>query len=217
MLRPLVLLLLLANAAWFAWSQGHLQTWGLGPASQGEPHRLDGQLRPELLRIQRSEPQRSGQATGATPADSTACLSTPPLDEATAERLRPLLADWPGDSWTLGPAQASTRWIVYMGRYPNAEGLQRKRAELRHRGVNFETVSSPELAPGLSLGAFVTETEARQHLEALNTRGVRTAGVVQENVARGAVLRLAAADRLSPGALDPLRTALGSVTLRPCR
>ncbi|TFY97917.1 hypothetical protein [Ramlibacter rhizophilus] len=51
MLRPLVLLLILANAAWFAWAQGLLRPWGLGPVPQAEPQRLERQLRPELLRV----------------------------------------------------------------------------------------------------------------------------------------------------------------------
>jgi hypothetical protein len=34
MLRLFVLLLLLANAAFFAWSQGLLMAWGIGPPQQ---------------------------------------------------------------------------------------------------------------------------------------------------------------------------------------
>jgi hypothetical protein len=53
LLRPLVLLLLLANLAFFAWSQGHLRMLGFGPAQQAEPQRLTQQLRPQLLRVLR--------------------------------------------------------------------------------------------------------------------------------------------------------------------
>ncbi|MBL0421228.1 hypothetical protein JI739_12790 [Ramlibacter sp. AW1] len=52
MLRTFVLLLLLLNAAWFAWAQGLLRPWGLGPAEVSEPYRLEQQVRPELLRVQ---------------------------------------------------------------------------------------------------------------------------------------------------------------------
>lgn len=51
MLRMLVLLLLLANAGYFAWSHGTLAPYGFGPAVQTEPQRLAQQLRPEALRI----------------------------------------------------------------------------------------------------------------------------------------------------------------------
>lgn len=52
MLRPLVLFLLLANLAWFAWAQGLLAPLGFGPTPQREPQRLERQLRPELLRVE---------------------------------------------------------------------------------------------------------------------------------------------------------------------
>ena len=51
MLRLLVLLLLLANAAFFAWSQGLLLAWGVGPLQQSEPQRVQQQLQPQAVRV----------------------------------------------------------------------------------------------------------------------------------------------------------------------
>jgi hypothetical protein len=51
MLRLIVLLLLFANAAYFAWSQGVLAAWGLAPAQQSEPKRLAQQINPQAVRI----------------------------------------------------------------------------------------------------------------------------------------------------------------------
>ena len=51
MLRVLVLLLLLANAGYFAWSQGLLAAWGFAPEATGEPQRLRQQIKPEALRL----------------------------------------------------------------------------------------------------------------------------------------------------------------------
>ena len=51
MLRALVLVLLLANAAWWAWSQGWLPPSALPfptEAGQREPQRVAAQQRPEL-------------------------------------------------------------------------------------------------------------------------------------------------------------------------
>lgn len=62
LLRPFILLLLLLNAAWFAWAQGYLRPWGLGPAPQSEPQRLERQLRPELVRIEPVQPPRAAPA-----------------------------------------------------------------------------------------------------------------------------------------------------------
>ena len=65
MLRLLILLLLLANAAYFAWSHGALAKLGLAPAHQTEPERLLQQVQPELLLV---TPAASASAASTTPA-----------------------------------------------------------------------------------------------------------------------------------------------------
>ena len=51
MLRWLVLVLLLANAGYLAWSQHGLAGLGLAPATESEPERLRQQIEPAALRI----------------------------------------------------------------------------------------------------------------------------------------------------------------------
>ena len=53
MLRILLLVLVLANGLYFAWSQGALAAFGLLPAafSEREPQRLTQQVRPDALQI----------------------------------------------------------------------------------------------------------------------------------------------------------------------
>ncbi|MEJ7930327.1 SPOR domain-containing protein [Ramlibacter sp. AN1015] len=224
-MRVVVLLLLLANVAWFAWAQGLLRAWGAGPTPQSEPQRLERQLRPELLQVvPRREGVGSATAAGplrvahsAAPAATVSCLASDVLDADTAVRLGELLVHWPAGSWQLEDATEPPRWIVYMGRYASVEHLQRKRAELRQRGVPFEALASAALEPGLSLGGFASEAEARERLEALALRGVRTATVVQERAGRsGPALRLLAADAALQGRIEPLRAALAGHALRPC-
>lgn len=70
MLRLAVLLLVLANAGYFAWSQGLLAAWGFAPAATGEPQRLRQQIKPEALRILREEEVRR-LASEAPPAASS--------------------------------------------------------------------------------------------------------------------------------------------------
>ena len=55
MLRALVILLVLANLVYFAWTQGALSVIGAQPARfrESEPQRLQQQVRPELLQIQK--------------------------------------------------------------------------------------------------------------------------------------------------------------------
>ena len=65
MLRLVALLLLFANAAWFAWSQGLLLPWGFGPAQQAEPQRLAQQIRPESVRLLKPDEVRRIEAAAA--------------------------------------------------------------------------------------------------------------------------------------------------------
>ncbi len=51
MLRKFFLLLVLANSAYFAWSQGLLAALGFAPTRQIESQRLNQQIRPQELRV----------------------------------------------------------------------------------------------------------------------------------------------------------------------
>ena len=214
MLRLLVILLLLANGAYFAWAQGRLQPLGLTPAQQSEPQRVAQQIKPEAVRVLNADDLRKLD-TAARPAE---CLQAGPIDDTAAEPLRQALASWPSGSWTLEPVSEPGRWIVYMGKYPSLENVAKKKSELRQIGVTFEAVANPELEPGLSLGGYATQSEANQLLERLGVRGVHTARVVQERPdVKGQKLTLLAVNDDLRGRVDELRTALAGKTLRPCR
>ncbi len=73
MLRLLILLLLLANVAYFAWTQGALAKLGLAPTHQTEPERVQQQVHPELLLV-----------TPATSAPTTPVLSAAPAPAESA-------------------------------------------------------------------------------------------------------------------------------------
>lgn len=214
MLRLLVLVLLLANGAYFAWAQGQLQPLGLAPAQQSEPHRVTNQIKPEAVRVLSPEDVRKLE-TAARPAE---CLQAGPIDDTAVDPLRQALATWPSGSWVFEPVSEPGRWIVYMGKYPSPENVAKKKSELRQIGVTFEPVANPELEPGLSLGGYATQAEANQLLERLGVRGVHTARVVQERPElKGQTLTLPAVTDDLRGRIDELRTALGGRTLRPCR
>jgi hypothetical protein len=218
MLRLTVLLLLLANGVFFAWSQGLLLSWGIGPAQQAEPQRLRQQIHPELVRILPPDELRrlEQQVTqGPRPAE---CLASTALDEGQVGPLRTALETWPAGSWSLEAVAEPPRWILYMGKYAGVEQVARKRAELRQLGISFEAPASRELEPGLSLGSFGSERAAQQQLQSLVDRGVRTARVVLDRPEqRGQRLLLAAVDEALRARLAQLRPLLGNQTLRPCR
>lgn len=77
MLRLLVLILLLANGLYFAWSQGYLRDYGWEPAPQSEPQRLDQQVKPQVLRIlNATEAQRAQEQAAAASAQAAASAAT---------------------------------------------------------------------------------------------------------------------------------------------
>lgn len=175
MLRALILALLLANLGYFAWTQGWLGAWvSASPLGDRDPQRLDRQVAPETVVV-----LPPGTSTRAAPA-SVACIEAGPFDGNQIEAAEAALATLlPAGNWTRVVNTVPGTWIVYMGKYLDAETFQRKQAELRRIRVNFETVQQPpELASGLLLGRYDAEAAAEAALDQFNRRGVRTARVV---------------------------------------
>lgn len=230
MLRLIVILLLLANAAYYAWSHGHLVVLGLAPVPQTEPGRMTGQIKPEALRVVSNNEARiiEGTATAAlaqaqTPAapdaKPTECLQSAMLTDSVATAVRKATQGLPSGSWTMEQVSEPGRWIVYMGKYNDPEVLAKKKSELRQLGVANEPLLSAKLEPGISLGGFPSQASANEELNSLTKRGVRSAKVVQEIApTKGPVLRLSAVDEALRGQLEPVKSALGTTAaLRACK
>jgi hypothetical protein len=219
MLRFIVLALVFINAAYYAWSHGLLQAYGLAPVSQSEPQRLAQQIRPDALRVLSVPELSQADAATRTAARPPLCLQAGLFDEAQSAQLsRTLESTLPAGAWLLDTAIESARWIVYMGKYANAAELAKKRSELASLNLQFEPLINPELELGLSLGGFETQAQANVALAALSRRGVRTARVLQERAEqRGSLLRLPAVDDTLRSRLDDLKPALAGKLLSPCR
>lgn len=259
MLRTLVLLLLLFNGGYFAWSQGYLAGLGFAPSDGGEPQRLTQQIHPEAISLvgvneaRRLDVQPGGiavtasaasatpLATESAPGDATVaaataavgsvavpppqpppppktCLQAGVYDDSQALNLRRALeAVLPRDSWRFEPAVLPARWIIYMGKYENAEFVLKKRGELRYLNIPVEAPRNAALEPGLSLGGFETQGAANAGLAQLATRGVRTARVVQERAeGKGQLLRLPQADDVLRAQVERLKPALAGKSLQTC-
>lgn len=219
MLRFLVLLLVLLNAGYFAWSQGMLRAYGWAPAEQSEPQRLQQQIRPEAIRILPTDEARRAEQVALAPPKPPECLQAGLFDEAQTEAVRKVLETaLPAGAWSLETTVEPARWIVYMGKFPNAAALEKKRAELDKMKLKLQTLDNPELQLGLSLGRFETQAQAQTSLNALQRRGVRTARVVLERPEiRQSLLRIPAADEALRPRLEELKPVLGDKTLRSCR
>ncbi|MBS0294292.1 MAG: SPOR domain-containing protein [Proteobacteria bacterium] len=223
MLRLAVLVLLLANAGYYAWCHGQLQSLGLGPSSESEPQRLQQQIEPQNLHLLPSGEKgadtdaATARATGAATDAAHACLQAGLFDARQAEALRQAAARLPAGSWSLEAVQMTGRWMVYLGRLADEEAVARKRAELRALKVDYDRPGAA-LEPGLSLGRYSTEEGARRALDQLAAQGVRRARVVQERSdTAGYTLRLPAVSESQREQVEAsLRPALAGKALRPC-
>jgi hypothetical protein len=219
MLRFIVLLLILANGAYFAWAQGYLASIGLARAPQSEPQRLQAQIKPDAIRLlSPTEAKRVEALAAAPPPKPPECLQSALLDERQLGAVRSAAASLPAGSFSLQEATEPARWIVYMGKYANADAMAKKKAELRVINVTYEPLRNPALEIGFAIGGWPTQSQANDALANLATRGVRTAKVVQEFPERkGQIIKLSAVDDTLRPQLEGIKTAVGAGGLVACK
>ena len=80
------------------------------------------------------------------------CYQASGIEEKQAETIRRALAAGKLKSeWDLVASHQGGRWMVYMGKFPDTEFLDRKRGELRLMNIDFDRAGGG-FEPGLSLG-----------------------------------------------------------------
>ena len=218
MLRLLVLLLILANGAYYAWSEGLLRAYGFAPAQQREPQRVAQQIRPEAIQILSSLEAKRADSQVQSELVSKECLLAEPFDDAQIATLRPALdSALPAGAWQIDTVAVPARWIVYMGKFANVELMAKKRDELVAMRLAPQGLKNPTLEPGLSLGGFDSQTEATEELAKLSQRGIRTAKVILERPeGLQNQLKLPAVTPDIRNRLAALKPALAGRKLRSC-
>ena len=240
MLRLLVLILLLANGAYFAWSHDMLGSWGLGIAPQSEPQRLEQQIEPQRIQLLKSadavvQPKNSATASTSSAAaasirtaapslsadvkTASVCLQAGVFNDPQSTALRQaLLAKLPAGTWRLDASTLPARWIVYMGKYPDNKARDLKKSQLVKIKVSFEPLAEAALEPGISLGRHDNQEAANQALNQLFKQGVRTARVLQEQPGQtGFQLVLPAVDEALRAKLTAMQTQFAGKPLLPCK
>lgn len=217
MLRWLVVALLLANLAFWSWSEGWLRPLiGLGPTVQRESTRLAEQVQPDSVRVlsaaaasaalaAASAAQANQESMTAAQRAALKCLEAGPFPPAGLEAAEQVLAGaLPARGWIRVSRDVTAQFVVFIGPLAGRDAMQKKLAELNALRVGHEELRLPgERDPGLALSRHDTREAAQAALDALIKRGVRSARV--------AVLREAntewrlRVDNAAPAQADQLR------------
>lgn len=218
MLRLIVLVLLLANGVYFAWSHDYLKMYGFGPVAPNEPHRMEQQIKPEMIQLLSAGDLKKAEAQVQADLAPKECLQAGPFDDEQAASLRKALdAALPSGSWQIESVKEPARWIVYMGKYASADLQAKKRAELAGMGIKAEAVGTSELQPGLVLAAFESEAAAKAELAKMVPKGIRTAKVVQEREAGTAhQLKLPAVSEALKAKLQDIKPSMAGHSFKAC-
>jgi hypothetical protein len=166
-IRLFFFLLVLANLLFYAWTQGH---FGATDDSH-EPQRVAQQLNAEKLRI-----LRNAQAPAPTAKrDETSCRVVSGLNVADAETLKVAVEAAGGETNILPLAEPTLHLVVITGLAGKA-AADKKAAELTRFGVEGHRIVALEGdRHEIILGSFSTEIAAREFLQGLAKRGIRSA------------------------------------------
>ncbi|WP_431478004.1 SPOR domain-containing protein [Massilia eburnea] len=186
MLKLIFALLLVANAALFAYGEGYL---GQFSGNEHEPARLHRQQNVDKLQLISAGKAESAVAALAPPPPvprdepaTNACLEVGnfALDEARKfeNRLSPLELGDRQQRRNVAEQEVSS-FIVHIPPQASRAAAEKKADELRELGVtNFFILNdSSPLKWGISLGVFRTEAAAQAQLAALVKQGVQSARV----------------------------------------
>ena len=218
MLRIFVLVLILANGLYLVWSEGWLRAQGFAPAQQTEPQRLTQQIRPEAVRVLTADQYKKVQAQAQADLEPKQCLQAGPFDAAQVSALdQALAAALPPGGWQFESVVIPERWIIYMGKFPNADALEKKREELVAMKLVPQALTNRSLEIGLSLGGYDSQAKANVELGKLSQRGIRTARVLQEHPAGNATyVKLPAVSESMKQRLNDVKPALAGHAFQAC-
>jgi hypothetical protein len=213
MLRALLILLLAANLAFFAWTQGWLDTvTGLRAQGDREPERLQQQLHPERLTLV------SPQAAKAL--QTRACLELGPVEGNEALRGLQAQLDKAGVTpaeWQDIASEVAGVWAVATIKFPDKEFQARKEETYKRLKISYEYLSGPaDEMPSMVLSRHASEKAAAEQVEALSRRALKGLRVLPLQAPRSLhLLRFTQADGGLQARLAAIKNG-GSLNLKAC-
>jgi hypothetical protein len=235
MLKFFFWLLLLANAALFAYQRGYLES--LLP-SDHEPTRVANQFNADKIKLipapaanddapavpEPVAPPPAAPGSAAVPATAAVAAAMPPgcteignftADEAQRFSVRLASLDL-GERLSQHAVQETVTHIVYIPPQGDKDGADRKAGELRRLGIKdfFVIQDDSPLRWGISLGVFKQESAARAHLASLNQKGVHSARIGTRG--KLVAFQLRALDPKARNALEQIKTGFPKQQMREC-
>ncbi len=186
MLRAIVIVLLLGNLGFLAWTRGWLAPW-IEPPAHGDraPERLAAQVRPEAIGLLSSRAASAAisaaRAASMAAGEGEECLELGPFAAPQVVAAEALLAqaNIAAEQWARFERQRPAVWSVYLGPFEDADAQRARADELKRLNIAGEPVKAPpSLNPGLSLGRYESKEAAEAALPSWNQRGVRNARAV---------------------------------------
>ncbi len=192
-MRILFLLVVLANAVFFAVHQGY---FGKLIADGREPERIGNQQQPERIKPI-SQRQFDALSMSPLPADvqmvgssrvspdvlgaslqGKECIEFGGFANQDLKRFEALLPPLQlGERLTQRSAEEQTNWAVFIPPFKTRAEAEKKAEELHRLGLTdfFIILDESNFRFAISFGIFKTEESARSHLATLSKKGVRTA------------------------------------------
>ena len=214
-MRVLFFILVLANLVFFAWHSGYL---GSHDAPKGEGERLAQQYQADKIRI--LAPEEAKKLADAAKLRMLACVEWGTFPAAEADRAGEALAALGlGTRLTTRKVEETAGWWVFMPPQGNKANADKKADELKRLNIVdlFIVQDDGPNKFAISLGVFRTEDAAKNYLNGLNTKGVKTAQAGErETKVSKTVFRFSALDDAANTKLDAIKKDFPGHDTREC-
>jgi hypothetical protein len=164
MARTIFLILVVVNGIFYVWASNFLGNEDIGR----EPSRLKDQLQADRLTV----------AVRDAAAVASVCRRVGPLAQTDAERISTALAGRNGVRTVLHPVQEKSYWVMIP---PLADKVtaDKKAVELKRMGISdfFVVTEAGSYRNAIVLGSFSTEDTAKDLLDRMSKKGVRSARI----------------------------------------
>jgi hypothetical protein len=225
-MRVFLLLLILCNLAYFAWTQffsreGSAERHLVEQQINRDAIRLLGPAQVAALTVARKEPPKEAEKEPDREGGKVqACLEWGSLNTSDVAKAEEALASLSLDKRPVQRRVDDTaRFWVFMPPQPTRAGAQQKAGELRRLGVQefFIIQDEPRDRFTISLGVFRSEEAAKKRLEVLRAQGVRSAQVgLRDTAVQRVFFQLQNVSEAQSARLDAIRQGFAGSEVKEC-